>query len=165
MKVQSLSSYFKSCCKDIFQIAKAYAQQMVQDLQDGELGIFACVRLFESDWDSTASKVLAYRACGLECARLSELGQTPVALPGGLDNPSIECLLDIYSRTLVTFMDALGIFLRRPGALALSPWVQWNTWCGEVTHPKSYPQSVTTVYKSSLEQQQLEEHHLWGENM
>ena len=42
MKVQSLSSNFESCCcKDIFQIAKAYAQQMVQDLQDGDLGIFA----------------------------------------------------------------------------------------------------------------------------
>lgn len=71
-----------------------------------------------------------------------------------------------YSRTLVTFMDALGIFLRRPGGLCFGivavGWIsEWNdTWRSEVTHPKSYPQSVTAVYKSSLEQQQLEEHNL-----
>ena len=59
---------------------------MVQDLQDGDLGIFACVRLFESDWDSTASTICV---CGLECARLPELGQTPVALRGS-DNPSCQ---------------------------------------------------------------------------
>ena len=46
-----------------------------------------CLRwTFESDWDSTASKVCA---CGLECARLPELVQTPVALRGS-ENPSFR---------------------------------------------------------------------------
>lgn len=70
LKFRQISTEYK----DIFQIAKAYAQQMVQDLQD--------------------------------------------------------------------FSDVHGCAWDLPK---------------EVTHPKSYPQSVTAVYKSSLEQQQLEE--------